>query len=51
MIVQGRQKPYSSKRRFYFGAYVLVYTDTTNNMKSRSIQGIYLKKINDSGGY
>ena len=36
--------------RIPFGAYALAYTQTTNNMKTRSVPGIALSESNVKGG-
>ena len=50
-IVQGTTKLDLSKDIIVFGAYALVYTDTNNNMKSRAVPGVALRRSNNAGGH
>ena len=50
ITLKGRKKPCFSKRNIYFVSYVLMYTGTKNNMKSRSVPEISLRDFNDAGG-
>ena len=49
-IVTGQPKPDMSKKRISFGSYAMVYTSTTNTMKSRSVPAIALSESNKIGG-
>ena len=51
MIVEGKPKPDVSKKIIPFGSYAMVYTSTSNNMKSRAIEGIALSSAGPKGGY
>ena len=51
LIVEGRQKKYLSKKRVEFGAYVLAYVVTRNNMRKRGVPAIALKASNEVGGF
>ena len=51
MIVEGRVKLDFSNKRVAFGAYVLVYTGTYNDMKGRATPAITLRMSNNDGGY
>ena len=50
-IVEGKPKLDLSKDIIVFGAYALVYTDTTNDMKSRAVPAIALRRSNNAGGH
>ena len=49
-IVEGKHKPDMTKKRIPFGCYAMVYTSTTNNMKSRGVEGIALNDAGPKGG-
>eukprot|EP00957_Ditylum_brightwellii_P009618 724813-Ditylum_brightwellii.AAC.1 len=46
-IVLGKHNPDVSRKTIHFGAYAMVYTKTTNNMKQRSINAIALRASNN----
>ena len=48
--VLGANKPDVGQRMICFGAYALLYTKTTNNMKGRSVPGIVLNPSDNGGG-
>ena len=48
-IVEGKLKLDLSKGIISFGSYALVYTDTSNNMKSRAVPAIGLRRSNNAG--
>ena len=50
-IVLGHSKPDMSIKRIPFGSYALVYTQTSNDMKSRSVPSIALSEANEKGGH
>ena len=50
-VVEGKSKPDFSYLRINFGTYAMVYLETTNNMKHRSIPAIVLNPSNDHGGH
>ena len=50
-IVLGRANADFSKPKVAFGTYALVYTGTTNTMKSRSVPSIALGPSNEWGGH
>ena len=50
MILEGTHKPDMSKQRVPFGTYAIVYTSTSNNMKSRSVEAIALTDAGPKGG-
>ena len=49
-IVDGRYKPGMNKKKILFGKLKYVYTETNNNMETRSFTGISLISSNDNGG-
>ena len=51
LILEGRQKMDLSKKRVEFGAYVLAYVGTSNNMRKRGVPAIALKASNEVGGF
>ena len=50
MILDGTHKPDMSKQRVPFGTYAVVYANTSNNMKSRSVEAIALTDAGPKGG-
>ena len=50
-IVECKPKLDFSKPTISFGSYALVYTQTTNDMKTRSVPGIALRASNNAGGH
>ena len=50
-IVEGKPKLDFSKPKISFGSYALVYTQTTNDMKTRAVPGIALRASNSAGGH
>ena len=48
-IVLGHQKPDMNIKRLPFGAYAMAYTQTSNNMQTRSVPGIALSEANEKG--
>ena len=50
-IVLGHPKPDMQRKRIPFGAYAMVYTSTSNDMKARSVPAIALSESNDIGGF
>ena len=46
-IVTGASKPDCNRKRIPFDGYSMVYTDSENNMNSRTVPAISLKKSND----
>ena len=50
-IVEGKAKLDLSRKMITFGTYALVYTGTSNNMKSRAVPGIALRRSNNAGGH
>ena len=50
-IVTGKPKLDLSKDKIVFGAYALVYIDTTNDIKSRAVPAIVLRRSNNAGGH
>ena len=50
-IVEGKPKLDLKRKIITFGTYALVYTGTSNNMKSRAVPGIALRRSNSSGGH
>jgi hypothetical protein len=50
-IVEGKPKLDLSKDIIVFGAYTLVYTDTANDMKSRAVPAVALRRSNNAGGH
>ena len=50
-LVLGHGKPDMKIKRIAFGGYALCYTQTSNNMKSRSVPGIALSEANEKGGH
>ena len=49
-IVEGKPKFDFSRAMIAFGSYALVYVGTMNNMKSRSVPAIALRRSNNTGG-
>ena len=49
--MEGKPKLDFSKPTISFGSYALVYTQTTNDMKTRSVPGIALRASNNAGGH
>lgn len=49
-IIEGKHKPDMSKEWLPFGAFAVVYTSTSNNMKSRGVDAISLSEVGLSGG-
>ena len=50
-IVIGRPKPSFNHKKITFGSYAMVFTETTNTMKRRSVPAIALRESNDHGGF
>ena len=50
-IVEGKPKLDFSKPKISFGSYALVYTQTSNDMKTRAVPGIALRASNTAGGH
>ena len=50
-IVEGKPKLDFGKGIISFGSYALVYTSTSNDMKSRAVPAIALKRSNNAGGH
>ena len=50
-IVEGRNKLDLSQNSLEFGAYAMVYLETKNDMKNRSVPGIALRASNDASGF
>ena len=50
-IIEGKEKPDMNKKRLPFGSYAVVYSSTTNNMKSRGIEAIALSDVGNGGGH
>ena len=50
-IVEGNPKLDLKRKIITFGTYALVYTTTSNNMKSRAVPGIALRRSNSAGGH
>ena len=50
-IVEGKPKLDLKKKMITFGTYALIYTGTSNNMKSRAVLGIALRRSNSAGGH
>ena len=50
-IVEGKPKLDLSKPKIYFGSYALVYTNTSNDIKTRDVPGIALRSSNSAGGH
>eukprot|EP00957_Ditylum_brightwellii_P156119 11883531-Ditylum_brightwellii.AAC.1 len=50
-IVLGRRNPDISRKTIHFGAYAMVHTKTTNNMKQRSTNAIALRASNNKDRY
>ena len=50
-IVTGSPKPDFSKEKIAWGSYAMAYTQTSNNMQSRSIPAIALCESNERGGH
>ena len=50
-IVEGKPKLDFSKPKISFGSHAMVYTQTSNDMKTRAVPGITLRASNTSGGY
>ena len=50
-IVEGKPKLDFSKPKISFGSYALLYTQTTNDTKTRAIPGIALRATNSAGGH
>ena len=49
--MEGKPKLDFSKPTISFGSYALVYTQSTNDMKTRSVPGIALRALNNAGGH
>ena len=49
-IVEGKRKFDLGVNIIELGSYAMVYGSTKNNMKSRSIHGIALRPVKESGG-
>ena len=49
-IVTGASKPDFNRKRIPFGGYSMVYTNTENNMNSRTVPTILLIEPNDMNG-
>ena len=45
-IVLGKGKPDIKDKKIHFGTYIMVYTQTTNDMKIKSVPGIALGASN-----
>ena len=50
-IVEGKSKLDLKRKIITFGTYALIYTTTSNNMKSRAVPGIALRRSNSAGGH
>ena len=50
-IVEGKAKLDLARKMITFGSYALVYTGTSNTMKSRAVPGIALRRSNSAGGH
>ena len=50
-IVEGKAKLDLARKMITFGSYAVVYTGTSNNMKSRAVPGIALRRSNNAGGH
>ena len=48
-IVEGKPKLDLKRKMITFGTYALVYMTTSNNMKSRAVPGIALRRSNSAG--
>eukprot|EP00957_Ditylum_brightwellii_P171779 13076781-Ditylum_brightwellii.AAC.1 len=46
-IVLGKYNPDVGRKAIHFGAYAMVHTKTTNNMKQRSVNAIALRASNN----
>ena len=49
-IVEGKENFNFGVKRIPYGAYAMVYVETRNDMKARSVPGIALKPSNNDGG-
>ena len=47
-IVEGKSKLDLKRKIITFGTYALIYTTTSNNMKSRAVPGIALRRSNSA---
>ena len=50
-IVEGKPKLDLKSKMITFGTYALIYVKTSNNMKSRAVPGIALRRSNSAGGH
>ena len=50
-IVEGKPKPNFGAKMITYGSYALVHSGTSNDMKSRAIPAIALRKSNNDGGH
>ena len=50
-IVEGKPNLDLNTKIIHLGAYALVYSGTANNMKSRAVPVIDLRRSNSAGGY
>ena len=50
-IVESKPKLDISRPKIYFSSHALVYTQTTNNIKSKVLKGIDLRASNSAGGH
>ena len=50
-IVEGRMLPNANKKMIIFGAYALVYVQTSNDMKTRAIPAIAVQPSNNGDGH
>ena len=50
-IVEGKGKPYMTRRKISFALYAMVYMETTNTTASRITLGIALRESNEHGGH
>eukprot|EP00957_Ditylum_brightwellii_P191088 14549816-Ditylum_brightwellii.AAC.1 len=50
-IVLERHNPDVGRKTIHFGAYAMVHTNTTNNMKQKSVNAIALRASNNKDGY